>query len=134
MMNTQLPKKVHDLTGRRFGRVTVLEFVELDLNRAARWRCRCDCGTVFVANAANLVHGHTKSCGCFRRETSSRKAGMTSKAWSIPVIAVINGEEREFESIKSASRYIGCAPSTVRLATRTGIPFRGIKLIARRNA
>ena len=130
-MSNQRPTKVHDLTGKRFGRLTVLEFVELDYNGAARWRCRCDCGTVFVASAANLVHGHTKSCGCYRSEISSQRIRGLVKAWSVPVIAVINGESHEFESIKSASRYIGCAASTVRLAILSGTPFQGIKITAK---
>lgn len=130
----QLPKRVHDLTGMRFGRVTVLEFVELDLNRSAHWRCRCDCGTVFVANAANLVHGHTKSCGCYRKEVGSKKAGLTNKAWCVPVVAVINGERKEFPSLKSAAKYIGCAPSSIRLAAQTGIPFRGVTITTTKNA
>ena len=127
----EMPRKVHDLTGRRFGRVTVLEFVELNNNGGARWLCRCDCGTVFETNAANLVHGHTKSCGCYRSEISSRKAGIANKVWSVPVVAVINGKRYEFESIKSASRYIGCAASTVRRAIKSGTPFQGIKLTAK---
>jgi hypothetical protein len=127
----EMPMKVHDLTGRRFGRVTVLEFVELNNNGGARWRCRCDCGTVFETNAASLVHGHTKSCGCYRKEISRERVDRLIKARGVPVVAVINGEKREFKSIKSVSRHIGCAASTVRLAIRKRVPFRGIEISAK---
>lgn len=33
-----------DLTGRRFGRLTVVERVENDKTRHIRWKCNCDCG------------------------------------------------------------------------------------------
>lgn len=57
-----------DLTGRRFGRLTVLHRVE---NRNGRvcWACRCDCGTMHVVTAHDLKEGRVKSCGCLFRKT-----------------------------------------------------------------
>lgn len=33
-----------------------------------RWMFKCDCGTIRSASMTSIVHGTTKSCGCFRRE------------------------------------------------------------------
>lgn len=57
-----------DLTGARFGRLTVLGFEELAYEREASFRVRCDCGTEFVTLGKNLRRGLTRSCGCLRRD------------------------------------------------------------------
>lgn len=57
-----------DLTGQRFGRLTVIEFAGRDMQRKSRWRCVCDCGTETIVDAYNLKVGHIKSCGCRNRE------------------------------------------------------------------
>jgi hypothetical protein len=62
-----------DLTGRRFGRVTVLRFYDLNGSRNAYWLCKCDCGTEFIALGCNLKRGYTKSCGCYRSEATKER-------------------------------------------------------------
>ena len=52
-----------DLTGERFGMLTVLEPAE-DIGSMTAWRCRCDCGKETVAMTGHLRNGHTTSCGC----------------------------------------------------------------------
>lgn len=54
--------------GDRFGMLTVLERVENGARRTLRYRCRCDCGAEVVVFGCSLASGHTKSCGCLRRE------------------------------------------------------------------
>lgn len=61
-----------DLTGRRFGRITVLGFKERK-NKHTYWFCLCDCGTEFVSIGNNLCRGKSKSCGCLRKEMVSEK-------------------------------------------------------------
>ena len=58
-----------DLTGQRFGRLTVLRQVPVPegLTQNDNWLCRCDCGTERVVLASNLIRGHTKSCGCLKQ-------------------------------------------------------------------
>lgn len=60
--------KFIDLTGQRFGRLTVLERMENGENRSARWLCRCDCGNQKIVVGSALRAGKTVSCGCFKRE------------------------------------------------------------------
>lgn len=54
-----------DLTGKRFGRLTVVEEAP-SKNGRAMWRCVCDCGNEKVVGRQNLMDGMTKSCGCLR--------------------------------------------------------------------
>ena len=60
--------KINDLTGQRFGRITVVSFAGQNNHRAAMWNCVCDCGASICVKGASLVSGHTVSCGCRRRE------------------------------------------------------------------
>ena len=68
-----MPKFI-DLTGRKYGRVTVLERARgcKPEEPFVLWRCRCDCGTEFIVRGASLKNGNTKSCGCLRQEVRSR--------------------------------------------------------------
>lgn len=66
-----------DHSGRRFGRLTAVEYLKgVHRERSGRliskWRCRCDCGGQIDAITNNLRSGTTASCGCLRRETTSR--------------------------------------------------------------
>jgi len=54
--------KLKDLTGQRFGALTVLSR-EPDCERTS-WRCKCDCGKEYVALSTNLLRGAVTSCGC----------------------------------------------------------------------
>lgn len=61
----------HDLTGQRFGRLTVLEFVPTEDNKS-HWKCKCDCGKIITVCGYNIENENTTSCGCLKKETTSR--------------------------------------------------------------
>lgn len=52
-----------DLLNQKFGKLTVIEFVEVR-SKFAYWKCRCECGNERVVRGSNLLSGQTKSCGC----------------------------------------------------------------------
>ena len=54
-----------DLTGQRFGKLTVLRPAE-NIGRRTAWRCRCDCGQEITAMTLDLRRGRRTSCGCDR--------------------------------------------------------------------
>lgn len=56
-----------DLTGQRFGRLTVLGYHDKH-NNMTRWKCLCDCGNETIVYGNNLRRGYTRSCGCYRHE------------------------------------------------------------------
>ena len=64
-----------DLTGMKFGRLTVIERTENSESGKTRWLCRCDCGKEIVVCGCNLKNNHTQSCGCIHHEVVSRVFG-----------------------------------------------------------
>jgi len=67
-----------DRTGHKYGRLTVIERETDNSKRlwsGAYWRCQCDCGNMIVVKAADLRRGHTRSCGCLRKDTARLPKG-----------------------------------------------------------
>lgn len=63
-----------DLTGKRFGRLTVLRRSDKKYTDGTRmWDCICDCGTEGAYLVRSLINGKTRSCGCLARELSSKR-------------------------------------------------------------
>lgn len=56
-----------DLTGQRFGRLTVIERAPNKGKRTV-WLCRCDCGNEKEIRQEDLHSGKTVSCGCYLHE------------------------------------------------------------------
>lgn len=63
-----------DMTGKRFGRLQVLEAEQRGQGRKRYWRCRCQCGNEVVVEESHLKDGHTRSCGCLRRELMQKRS------------------------------------------------------------
>lgn len=63
--------KFIDLTGQRYGRLTVLaEAGKKGVKRC--WLCKCDCGSTTVVMTTSLRSGNTQSCGCYKAEHPGR--------------------------------------------------------------
>ena len=60
--------KFNDLTGNRYGKLTVIKRVYKEGDNNTYWLCKCDCGNKTVVNAPHLKDGHTTSCGCVHKE------------------------------------------------------------------
>jgi hypothetical protein len=62
-------RKIKDLTGMKFGKLTVLEFSHLDEKKRSYWLCECDCEehNKKIVKGKYLFNGDTKSCGCLKR-------------------------------------------------------------------
>lgn len=54
-----------DLTGSRFGRLTVIERAP-NKNGRVQWVCQCDCGNKVIVSRNSLRSGTTQSCGCLK--------------------------------------------------------------------
>lgn len=59
-------RKAIDLTGQRFGKLTVISRKE-NIGNSAAWLCQCDCGNTTIQTRNNLRQGNVKSCGCSKR-------------------------------------------------------------------
>lgn len=65
-----------DLTGQRFGFLTVMGRTEPDEKGYRRWRCRCDCGRETEVLTSNLRRSPNVSCGCRKRnDLTGQKIG-----------------------------------------------------------
>lgn len=71
--------KCENLAGQTFGRLTVVEQSGFTKDRKLKWLCECSCGNMHVAVGKDLKSGHTKSCGCYRKEFPNRKTHGGSK-------------------------------------------------------
>ena len=64
-----------DLTNQKFNKLTVLREVpkeERKNKKQVEWECQCDCGQITRVITNYLKSGHTKSCGCQRKESMSK--------------------------------------------------------------
>ncbi len=67
-----------DLTGKKFGKLTViceLDQRDIKTNRII-WKCKCDCGNIKEIRGSSLQYGASKSCGC----GSGRRKGTIGKS------------------------------------------------------
>ncbi len=57
--------RLKNLTGLKFGRLTVIELAENATHgQPRRWKCLCECGKISIVATTELTRGKTKSCGC----------------------------------------------------------------------
>ena len=67
--------KFEDLTGQRFGYLTVIKKAGKNKSDKILWLCKCDCGKLKIIQGASLKNGRTKSCGCLRKKGARRTHG-----------------------------------------------------------
>lgn len=72
VVNTMEIMKKQNLTGLRFGELTVIKRLENTPGGATRWLCRCDCGNQVEVSYKHLAYGNQKSCGCRKKEQEQR--------------------------------------------------------------
>jgi hypothetical protein len=68
-----MSRKLKDLTGKIFGRLTVVKRAENNKHGNTQWLCKCDCGNEIIVLASSLSFGRTVSCGCFASEATSKR-------------------------------------------------------------
>lgn len=79
--------KIENLTGQKFGRLTVIGFDEIRYKRdiirrsnkeiktiSIHWLCECECENTVSVSGYNLKSNHTQSCGCLNKEYLNNKA------------------------------------------------------------
>jgi len=103
---------MQELTGKRFGRWTVLKFSHRNKAWVTFWDCVCECGINRVVNGNNLRYGVTKSCGCYQREIA-------------PILCLTHGKSKQTEHRIWASMLTRCRNSKSWAFKRYG--GRGIK-------
>ena len=69
-----MPKAL-DLTGQKFGRLTVISKCDYKINGGLVWLCQCECGNTKEVASKSLRDGKCKSCGCLKQETDRAPKG-----------------------------------------------------------
>lgn len=61
-----------DLTGKKFGKLTVLnqeqDYIQANGRHRSRQKCVCECGNECIVDGDALRTGNTKSCGCSKHK------------------------------------------------------------------
>lgn len=69
-----------DLTGKKFGQLTVIR-IAIDIPYVRKkWLCKCDCGNEIIVQSGNLQSGHSTRCKACQLEDARKnniKHGMT---------------------------------------------------------
>lgn len=68
-----MPRKREDLTGRRFGHLTVSRYTHSAAHGHAVWECRCDCGRTVQRLAKDIKRAKEPSCGCKHATNKAHK-------------------------------------------------------------
>jgi hypothetical protein len=63
--------KFRDLTGMKFGRLTVVKKVGNNKHNQILWECECDCKNIIIVSGNKLTTNNTQSCGCLQKERAS---------------------------------------------------------------
>lgn len=66
--------KSEDITGKTFGRLTVIRMTDRKLDECFVWECKCSCGnpSPVYTTVTRLKNGTKKSCGCLLSESGKR--------------------------------------------------------------
>lgn len=114
--------KAIDLTGKKFGRLTLLKRAGHNRHKHILWLCRCDCGKEKTILGINLRLRNTKSCGCLRGESAASRRRLS------PGVASMRGvigrykrqglefeltEEQFFKLTQKDCHYCGSKPSNI---------------------
>lgn len=79
-------KYFKNLTGLKFGRLTVLEQAGSRIGKNGKplifWKCLCECGNIVEVYSGSLTSGLTTSCGCFQKE-KAKENGLKCKRENI---------------------------------------------------
>lgn len=113
--------KLMDLTGDRYGRLTVLKEVDRS-GYIRRWLCQCDCGSdPIIVRMSNLRTGHTTSCGCVQAEKASEANGDDLSGQRFGKLVV---QQRSDKKSKSNKIYWDCLCDCGKKATVEGTKLR----------
>lgn len=94
----QKHRVIKDMTGQKFGKLTVIEraedYINKDGTKHIRWLCHCDCGREAVVRGTALRYGSTTSCGVCTRSASNMGKGqrdLTGKKFGSWTVLYENG-------------------------------------------
>ncbi len=90
-----------DLTGQKFGRLTVLSQAPNHTGRCA-WNCVCECGNHVIAITKSLRNGDKQSCGCLNEELAKDRKTKHGETGSRLFVIWVN-MRRRCQNLKDAA-------------------------------
>lgn len=120
-----------DLTGQRFGYLTVIERAGSRRGKNARksfyplWRCLCDCGNEIIARGPGLKNGGTLSCGHLKKKMlANRFIDLTGQRFG-ELVVVERAEGKRRLNSPRADVLWSCKCSCDRMIVVKGSHLRG---------
>lgn len=106
-------RKLIDLTGQRFGRLTVLyrdkEKEKEKNNQTTFWRCKCDCGNEISLASGSLKGGRTNSCGCLSKDVRhNKKNDLTGRKFGRLTVLYENKDDPRKEKYRFSIWHCKC--------------------------
>lgn len=87
---------IKDLTGQKFGRLTVVQLTDTHGGHAY-WLCECDCGGTKIVRGSHLKTGNVTTCGCRKgRITHGESRSRLYPVWSNMRSRCNNPKNREY--------------------------------------
>ena len=89
-----------DLTGQRFGRLTVEKRVENYVSpkglKFSQWLCKCDCGNECTVRSIHLRTGYIQSCGCLKLKQNGNTTKRLWKVWDAMIHRCENKNDKHY--------------------------------------
>ena len=86
-----------DMTGKKCGRLTVIERGKNNSQGRACWVCKCECGKIITVDGVSLRNGHTQSCGCYQRDRTSETCKIDLIGQTIGNFTVLEYAQKSLE-------------------------------------
>lgn len=116
--------------GNKYGKLVVVKLYDFEIlsnnHRVARYLCHCECGKERIVRITSLSNGHTRSCGCSRRDSLKNKnvIDLTGQKFSTWTVLSRHGETKHREVLWLASCICGNTRVFRGRALRSGVGLK----------
>lgn len=88
-----------NLTGKKFNKLTVIQFFGKDNGNNSLWKCKCDCGKDIVTRGSSLKSYKTKSCGCDNKRSikHGQHGSLEYHSWQCMKSRCLNKNDPRYE-------------------------------------
>lgn len=96
-----MPKFI-DLTGQKFGKLTVDKYKGKNKHNQSIWLCKCQCGNNKIIVGTSLRNGSTRSCGCLNigRITHGLSKTLTYSSWKCMIKRCQNPNYKRYKDYR----------------------------------
>jgi len=75
--------KLDDLTGKKFGKLTVIKREGTNKSNHVTWLCSCDCGNTKITTSLSLKRGEGLHCGCSKPKPKTKHNMTNTRIYEI---------------------------------------------------